>query len=202
MFAFAEIRGGGEKGLDWHTDGSGLNKMNSFNDFIDAATFLIAEKYTSPQKLAITGGSNGGLVVGVAMTQRPELFKVAIPEVGVFDMARFDEYSVGKYHLDEYGNPANEVDFKNLLQYSPYYNIKENVNYPTTLIITSENDDRVPPVHSYKFAARLQNRTAQKNPVFLRTNKNSGHNGKISTYQNRIEETAEFYNFLLFYLNK
>jgi prolyl oligopeptidase len=202
VYAFAEIRGGGEKGLKWHKDGMRLKKMNSFNDFIDASEFLIKEKYTSPDKLAITGGSYGGLVVGVAMTQRPELYKVAVPKMGVFDMLTFSEYSVGKYHLDEFGNPENKTDFTNLLSYSPYQKVKEEINYPTTLIITGENDDRVPPFNSYKFAAALQNRTAQKNSVFLKTLENSGHSGKISTYQNRVNESAEFYGFLLYYLNK
>lgn len=201
IFAYAEIRGGGEKGINWHKDGMGLKKQNCFNDFIDAAEFLINQKYTSPNRLAITGGSQGGLLVGVAMTQRPELFKVAIPEVGVFDMAKFSNYTVGKYHNDEYGNPENELDFKKMMEYSPYHNIKEDVNYPITLIITSENDDRVPPVHSYKFAARLQNRAVQKNKIFLKTIKKAGHNGNISTYQKRIEEKAEFYSFLMFHLD-
>ncbi len=202
VYAFAEIRGGGEKGLNWHKEGMGLKKMNSFNDFIDAAEYLIKEKYTSPNKLAITGTSNGGLVVGVAMTQRPELFKVAIPEVGVFDMINFGKYTVGKYHFDEYGNPSEKTDFEYILSYSPYHNIKENVNYPTTLIITSENDDRAVPMHSYKFAARLQNRVSQKNPIFIKTLDNSGHNGKASNYNSYFEEKANFYDFLLYYLNK
>lgn len=202
VFAYAEIRGGGEKGRKWHKNGMGLKKINCFNDFIDAATYLINEKYTCPNKLAITGGSQGGLLVGVAMTQRPDLFKVAIPKMGVFDMIQFDKYTIGKYHFDEYGNPANEEEFKTLLSYSPYHNIKEDVNYPTTLIITSDNDDRVPPFHSFKFAGRLQNREAQKNPIYLKTLQSSGHYGKISTYQSSIEEKAEFYEFLLYHLNE
>jgi prolyl oligopeptidase len=202
VFAYAEIRGGGEKGLKWKNDGRGIKKMNSFNDFIDAAEFLIKEKYTSPDKLAINGGSYGGLVVGVAITQRPDLFKLAIPEMGVFDMAKNEHYTVGKYHFDEYGDPANKDEFNSILSYSPYYNIKEEVNYPTTLIITSENDDRVAPLHSYKFAARLQNRAAQKNPIFLKTLSGSGHYGKVATYADYMKEEAEFYSFLLYYLNK
>ena len=202
VFAFAEIRGGGEKGTKWHKDGIGLKKMNSFNDFIDASEFLIKEKYTSPNKLAITGGSYGGLVVGVAMTQRPDLYKVAVPKMGIYDMPTFSDYSVGKYHIDEFGDAENKIDFENLLSYSPYQNIKENVNYPTSLIITGENDDRVPPFNSYKFAAALQNRTSQKNPVFLKTLENSGHYGNNATYQNRVNEKAEFYGFILYYLNK
>lgn len=201
VYAYAEIRGGGDKGKKWHRDGMGLKKMNTFNDFIDAAEFLIKENYTNPQKLAITGGSQGGLLVGVAMTQRPELFKVAIPEVGVFDMAKFNDYTIGRFHNDEYGNPEIEEDFNAMMLYSPFHNIKEEVNYPITLIITSENDDRVPPIHSYKFAAKLQNRASQKNPIYLKTQRNSGHYGKISNYKDQLEEKADFYNFLLYHLN-
>lgn len=202
VFAYAEIRGGGEKGVKWHTDGMGLKKMNSFNDFIDAAVFLIKEKYTSPKKLAITGTSQGGLLVGVAMTQRPELFKVAVPDVGIFEMGIFHKYTIGRFHYDEYGNPEKAEDFKAMMDYSPYHGIKEDVNYPVTLIITSENDDRVPPVHSYKFATKLQNRTAQKNPIFIKTLKKSGHYGNNSSYENRIEEKSALYSFLLYHLNQ
>jgi prolyl oligopeptidase len=202
VFAYPEIRGGGEKGKKWHTDGKGLTKMNTFNDFIDAAEFLIKEKYTSANKLAITGASQGGLLVGVAMTKRPDLFKVAIPKVGLFDMAKFQNYTTGKYWLDEYGDGEKENEYKNLLDFSPFHNIKEDVNYPTTLIITSENDDRVPPLHSYKFAAKLQNRAAQKNPIYLKTIKQAGHYGNYSTYEKRLNETADFYNFLLYHLNQ
>lgn len=201
VYAYAEIRGGGEKGQKWHKDGKGLKKMNTFNDFIDGAEFLIKENYTNPKKLAITGSSQGGLLVGVAMTKRPELFKVAIPKFGVFDMAKFSLFTVGKYHNDEYGNPELENEFNSLLEYSPYHNIKNDVDYPTTLIITSENDDRVPPLHSYKFAAKLQNRASQKNPIYLKTLKNSGHFGKNANYKDQITEDSEFYNFLLYHLN-
>lgn len=201
VFAFAEIRGGGEKGLKWEKDGARFKKMNSFNDFIDAAEYLIKEKYTSPNKLAITGGSYGGLVVGVAMTKRPELFKVAVPEVGVFDMIKFSQYTVGRYHENEFGSPENKNEFDNLYSFSPYHNIDEKTNYPTTLIITSENDDRVPPLHSFKFAARLQNRESQKNPIYIQTLSKSGHYGKTSTYEDSIKSDAEFYDFLLYHLN-
>lgn len=180
----------------------GLKKMNSFNDFIDAAEFLIKEKYTCAEKLAITGASNGGLVVAVAITKRPELFKVAIPRVGVFDMLTFDQYTIGNKHLDEYGNPSVKQDFEYLYSYSPYHNIKEDTNYPVVLIITSENDDRAVPMHSYKFAARLQNRASQINPIFLKTLNESGHNGKIANYNSYFEEKASFYQFLLYHLNK
>ncbi|MBM6498808.1 prolyl oligopeptidase family serine peptidase [Flavobacterium macrobrachii] len=202
VFAYAQIRGGGEKGLKWHQDGKGLKKMNSFNDFIDAAEFLIKEKYTSPKKLGITGGSNGGLVVGVAMTKRPDLFKVVIPKMGAFDMLKFDQFTVGRYHLNEYGNPENKEEFNSLLAYSPYHNIDENTNYPTTLIITSDNDDRVPPLHSYKFAAKLQNRTEQKNPIYLISLSDAGHYGKTASYEDDVKSDADFYNFLLYHLNE
>ena len=200
VFARAEIRGGGEKGLKWHKDGKGLKKMNTFNDFIDAAEFLIKEKYTSSSKLAITGGSNGGLVVGVAMTQRPDLFKVAIPEVGVFDMTKFSDYTAGTYWKNEYGDVANEESFNYIYSYSPYHNIKKEIDYPITLITTGVNDDRVLPFHSYKFAAKLQNNEGQKNPIYLKTGYNAGHSGKSSNYQEFVKERAEFYSFLLYHL--
>lgn len=200
VYAYAEIRGGGEKGVKWHNDGRGLKKQNTFNDFIDAAEFLIKEHYTSPSKLAISGTSQGGLLMGVAMTQRPDLFQLVIPRMGAFDMIQFDRFTVGRQHKDEYGNPALEAEYKSLLGYSPYHNIKETVNYPTTLIITSENDDRVPPLHSYKFAAKLQNRTAQKNPVYLKVYKDSGHSGKSAGYDDFLNEKADFYSFILYHL--
>ncbi len=200
IYARAEVRGSGEKGLKWHRDGKGLKKMNTFNDFIDAAEFLIREKYTSPSKLAITGGSNGGLVVGVAMTQRPDLFKVAIPEVGVFDMTKFSDFTAGTYWKDEYGDTANKESFDYIYSYSPYHNIKKEVNYPITLITTGENDDRVLPFHSYKFAAKLQNNPSQQNPIYLKTEYDAGHNGRTSTYQDRVKEEAEFYAFLMYHL--
>ena len=201
VYAYAQIRGGGEKGKNWHKEGKGLKKINSINDFVDAAEFLIAEKYTNPNKLAITGGSNGGLVVGAAMTQRPDLFKVVVANVGVFDMINAQKFTVGKYHLDEYGNADIKEEFNSLLKFSPLHNIKEDVNYPTCLIITSENDDRVPPFHSYKFVAKLQSRSAQKNPIYLKVNKNAGHYGNISNYENRVKKESEFYSFIWEHLN-
>ena len=201
VYAFAQVRGGGEKGKNWHKEGKGLKKINSINDFVDAAEFLMAEKYTNPNKIAITGGSNGGLVVGAAMTQRPDLFKVVVANVGVFDMINAQKFTVGKYHLDEYGNADIKEEFNSLLKFSPLHNIKEDVNYPTCLIITSENDDRVPPFHSYKFVAKLQSRSAQKNPIYLKVNKNAGHYGNISNYENRVKKESEFYSFIWEHLN-
>jgi len=202
IFAFANIRGGGDNGKEWATMGRGKYKQNSFDDFIAAAEFLINKKYTSPDKLAITGGSNGGLVVAVAMTQRPELFRVAVPVVAPLDMIRFEKFTIGHYHTDEYGSVADSAGFKSLLSYSPLHNIKENVNYPATLIMTSDNDDRVPPLHSYKFAAKLQNREAQKNPVLLRIEKGAGHYGATGSFKERLKEDGDMYDFILYNLLK
>ncbi|MBN8704070.1 MAG: S9 family peptidase [Bacteroidetes bacterium] len=202
IFAFANIRGGGDKGKVWEIQGRGKNKPNSFKDFIAAAEYLIKEGYTSPDKLAITGGSNGGLVVGVAMTQRPELFKVAVPVVGVFDMIRFENFTVGNVHTDEFGSVKDSVGFTNLYSYSPLHNIKDNVNYPATLIMTSEFDDRVPPLHSYKFAAKLQNRQAQENPILLRVEKGAGHSGAFNSFKSLLKEKSDMYDFILYHLKK
>lgn len=196
VFAFAKIRGGGEKGLQWHRKGSGANKQNSFDDFIAAAEYLIRENYTASRHLAITGSSNGGLVVGAAMTQRPDLFAAAVPVVGVFDMLRFEKFTVGTFHRDEYGTVETESGFKQLLAYSPLHHIKAGVNYPATLIVTAENDDRVPPFHSYKFAATLQNNSGQTNPVLLLVEKNAGHYGNL-TISGRVEFKANVYAFIL-----
>lgn len=201
VYAYAEIRGGGEKGEDWHKRGSGINKIKGLNDFIDASEFLIKEKYTNSEKLAITGGSQGGLVVGYALTERPDLYKLALPKVGVFDMVNAHKYTVGKYHLDEYGNPEKEDEYKLITTYSPLHKIKKEVNYPMTIIFTADNDDRVPPFHSYKFAAALQNREAQKNEIYVITKKDLGHYGG-NTYQKHVEEQAQFYDYLIRYLMK
>ncbi|MFP9115012.1 prolyl oligopeptidase family serine peptidase [Flavobacterium sp. RHBU_3] len=200
VYAYAEVRGGGERGEQWHNDGRRLKKINTLNDFIDAARFLIDQGYTNSSKLAITGASQGGLLVGAALVQHPELFKVAVPKVGVYDMANFHSYTIGRFHFDEYGNPDNEAEFKAMMQYSPYNNIKEGVNYPVTLILTSDNDDRVPPVHSYKFAAKLQNHKGQTNPVYLKTLLNSGHYGITTGLPDRMEEQSDFYAFILYHL--
>ncbi|PZR21268.1 MAG: hypothetical protein DI539_08385 [Flavobacterium psychrophilum] len=202
VYAYAEIRGGGEKGLQWHKSGRGINKINSLNDFIDAAEFLIREKYTSPEKLAITGASHGGLVVGNALVQRPELFKAALPKVGVFDMYNKDSFGAGLNTITEYGTTDTKEGFEAMMSYSPYHNIKEDINYPTTYIITSQNDDRVPPFHSYKFAAKLQNRQAQKNPIYLTAIPQAGHYGTLSTFEEYTEDKSEFYAFILYHLTK
>ncbi|MEI6434203.1 MAG: prolyl oligopeptidase family serine peptidase [Bacteroidota bacterium] len=196
IFAFANIRGGGEKGIKWAKAGRGKNKQNTFDDFIAAAEYLIENKYTSKDKLAATGASHGGLVVAAAAIQRPDLFKAVVPIVAPLDMLRKEKFTVGKMNNEEYGSVEDSVSFKKLLDYSPYHNIREDVNYPAMLIITSENDDRVPPFHSYKFVARLQNREAQKNPIILKIQKKSGHHG-ASTLVSVIKEDADIYGFIM-----
>jgi prolyl oligopeptidase len=200
IYAFANIRGGGDNGIAWATAGRGKHKKNSFNDFIAAAEYLIQQNYTSPEKLAITGSSNGGLVVAVAMTQRPDLFKVAVPVVAPCDMLRFEKFTVGRYHTDEYGSVDNPEGFLQLLDYSPYHHIDPETEYPATLIMTSENDDRVPPFHSYKFAAKMQNNPAQKNPVLLRVEEGAGHYGATGSFKKHLRSEAAMYDFILYQL--
>jgi prolyl oligopeptidase len=202
IYAFANIRGGGDFGVKWAKKGRGRYKQNSFDDFIAAAEYLIDSSYTNPEKLAITGASNGGLVVAVAMTQRPELFKVAVPVVAPLDMIRFQKFTVGNFHIFEYGSISDTAGFHRLLNYSPLHNIKQKVNYPSTLILTSDNDERVPPLHSYKFAACLQNREAQKNPVLLRIEQRAGHYGAEGNLKRRLLEEADIYDFILYNLNR
>jgi len=197
IFAFANIRGGGDKGKNWALSGKGIHKQNSFDDFISAAEFLIEKNYTNKDKLAITGGSNGGLVVAAAAAiQRPDLFKAVVPIVSPFDMLRFEQFTVGSWHVDEYGTIEDKSSFTNLKNYSPYHNIQEDVNYPTMLIVTSENDDRVPPFHSYKFVAQMQSRIAQKNPILLKVEKKSGHSG-ASTRISSNRAKADVYGFIM-----
>jgi prolyl oligopeptidase len=181
VFAFAHVRGSGEKGEDWAKQGSGLNKQKTLDDFIAGAEYLIKEGYTNPNKLGITGTSNGGLIVAGSAIQRPDLFKVVVPKVAPLDMLRFEKYTVGKNWIEEYGSINDSIEFENLFSFSPYHNIKESVNYPIMLIMTSEFDDRVPPFHSYKFLSRLQSRPAQTNPVYLSVQENAGHSGTSYT---------------------
>lgn len=177
VFAVPGIRGGGELGSEWHHNGMQNKKFNSFDDFIAAARFLIDSNYTSHEKLSIEGGSNGGLLVGVAMTQHPELFQAVVAEMGVFDMLRYNRFSIGSNWAGEYGVSSDSLSFINLLKYSPLHNLKEGVKYPATLVITSDNDDRVPPLHSYKFLATLQEHGEESNPYLLKVNEQSGHHG-------------------------
>jgi prolyl oligopeptidase len=197
VFAIASLRGGGEYGEDWHKAGMLGKKQNVFDDFIAAAEYLIHENYTSSAKLGIVGGSNGGLLVGACMTQRPDLFKVAIPQVGVLDMLRYHKFTIGWGWAVEYGSSEKKEEFEYLLKYSPLHNVKAGVNYPATLIMTADHDDRVVPAHSFKFAAELQSKQqAGGNPLLIRIDSKAGHGaGKPTT--KLIEDAADLYSFML-----
>ena len=199
VFAMPNLRGGGEYGEAWHRAGMLENKQNVFDDFIAAAEYLIAEKYTSKEKLAIGGGSNGGLLVGAAMTQRPELFAVALPQVGVLDMLRYHKFTVGKGWIPEYGcADSTQTEFDYLYAYSPYHNLKKGVCYPATLIFTGDHDDRVVPAHSFKFAARLQEVQSCDNPVLIRIETDAGHGAGKPTSK-IIDEQADLWSFLFYH---
>lgn len=195
VFAQANLRGGSEYGEKWHQQGMKLKKQNVFDDFIAAGEYLIAQKYASPATLAIRGGSNGGLLVGAVMNQRPDLFRVAIPQVGVMDMLRFHKFTIGWNWIADYGSSDNADEFKALYAYSPIHNIREGIKYPATLITTADHDDRVVPAHSFKYAATLQEKYKGTNPVLIRVDVNSGH-GASNTKKN-IETTADIYAFIL-----
>lgn len=194
IFAQVNLRGGGEYGEKWHQAGMRLNKQNVFDDCIAAAEYLIREKYTSPSYLALQGGSNGGLLVGAVINQRPDLFKVAIPQVGVMDMLRFQKFSAGVFWVSDYGSSDDETQFKYLLSYSPLQNIKAGVKYPATLVTTSDHDDRVVPAHSFKYTATLQEKAAHTSPILIRIETNSGHGS--SNLTKALEETADVYSFI------
>jgi prolyl oligopeptidase len=198
VYAVANLRGGGEYGESWHQQGMKLKKQNVFDDFITAAEFLIREKYTSPAKLAVEGGSNGGLLVGAVMNQRPDLFRVAIPEVGVMDMLRFQKFTIGWNWIADYGSSENPDEFKALYAYSPLHNLKPGTRYPATLITTADHDDRVVPAHSFKYAAALQAAQAGPNPVLIRIETAAGHGG--SNLKKAIEVTADVYAFAFYNL--
>lgn len=198
VYAVANIRGGGEYGTKWHNEGKLLNKQNCFDDFIFAAEYLIKEKYTSPNKLAIEGGSNGGLLVAACMTQRPELFKVVLPAVGVLDMIKYPRFTDGEDWITDYGDPREKEHFKNLLSYSPYHNLKS-VNYPAVLVTTGDHDDRVVPAHSYKFISKLQELGTGKNPYLIRIDTNAGHGGG-KPLSKVIDEVADELTFLFYNL--
>ena len=195
VYAVACLRGGDEYGEKWHAAGTKLQKQNVFDDFIAAAEWLIENRYASPATLAIQGGSNGGLLVGAVMNQRPELFHVAIPQVGVMDMLRFHKFTIGWNWIADYGSSDDEAEFKALFAYSPLHNIKAGSKYPATLITTADHDDRVVPAHSFKYAATLQERADPASPVLIRIETKSGH-GASSTTKN-IETTADVYAFLM-----
>ncbi|MFA6152736.1 MAG: prolyl oligopeptidase family serine peptidase [Chitinophagaceae bacterium] len=197
VYCVANLRGGGEYGEDWHKGGMLSKKQNVFDDFIGAAEFLIAEKYTSPKHLAIRGGSNGGLLVGACLAQRPELFAVAIPQVGVLDMLRYHKFTVGWGWAVEYGSSDKAEDFNYLIQYSPLHNLKKGMCYPATMITTADHDDRVVPAHSFKFAATLQAAQSCEKPTLIRIDAKAGHGaGKPTT--KLIDEAADIWSFVFY----
>jgi prolyl oligopeptidase len=196
VYAVPNLRGGGEYGKAWHEAGMKANKQNVFDDFIAAAEWLIANKYTSTPKLAIAGGSNGGLLVGAAVTQRPELFGAALPAVGVMDMLRFHKFTIGWGWVSDYGSPDKPEEFQYIAKYSPLHNIKPGTAYPPTLITTADHDDRVVPGHSFKYAATMQAAQAGPAPILIRIETRAGHGGGKPTSK-IIEETADRWGFLV-----
>jgi prolyl oligopeptidase len=196
IYAVPNLRGGGEYGREWHQAGTRLQKQNVFDDFIAAAEWLIDRGYTSSSRLAIYGRSNGGLLVGASMNQRPDLFAAAVPGVGVLDMLRFHKFTIGWAWVSDYGSPEDPEDFQALLKYSPYHNVRPGTEYPATLIVTADHDDRVVPSHSFKFAAALQKAQAGQSPVIIRIETRAGHGaGKPTSKQ--IEESADILAFLV-----
>ena len=198
VYAVPNIRGGGEYGKEWHNAGTKLNKQNVFDDFIAAAEYLISSNYTSSDYLAIRGGSNGGLLVGAVMTQRPDLMKVALPAVGVLDMLRYHKFTAGAGWAFDYGtSEESEEMFEYLLGYSPVHNVEENIEYPATLVTTGDHDDRVVPAHSFKFAAHLQDKQIGKTPVLIRIEKDAGHGGG-TPLSKTIDQYSDIFSFTLF----
>jgi prolyl oligopeptidase len=196
VYAQPNLRGGGEYGEEWHQAGMKSHKQNVFDDFIAAAEWLIANNYTRTPKLAISGGSNGGLLIGACMTQRPDLYGACLPAVGVMDMLRFHKFTIGWAWVSDYGSADNAEDFKWLYKYSPLHNIKPGTKYPATLITTADHDDRVVPAHSFKFAATLQAAQAGPEPVLIRIETKAGHGAGKPTAK-IIEEAADRYAFLV-----
>ncbi|HEY0726961.1 MAG TPA: prolyl oligopeptidase family serine peptidase, partial [Pyrinomonadaceae bacterium] len=195
VYASANMRGGGEYGEKWHEAGTKLKKQNVFDDFIAAAEWLIANKYTSSNKLAIQGGSNGGLLVGAVTNQRPELFRAVIESAGVMDMLRFQKFTIGSNWISDYGSSeASEAEFKALFAYSPIHNIKHGAKYPSVLITTADHDDRVVPAHNYKYAAALQAGQGGDNPILIRIDMNSAHGASNTT--KAIEQQRDIMAFL------
>ncbi|HMC09837.1 MAG TPA: prolyl oligopeptidase family serine peptidase [Pirellulaceae bacterium] len=196
VYAVANLRGGGEYGREWHEAGMLGKKQNVFDDFLAAAEWLIANEYTSPERLAIHGGSNGGLLVGAAMTQRPELFAAAVPAVGVMDMLRFHKFTIGWAWVNEYGSSDDAEQFQTLLKYSPLHNLKAGAKYPATLVTTGDHDDRVVPAHSFKFAASLQAAQGASKPALIRIETRAGHGAGTPTTK-LIETAADVLGFLV-----
>jgi prolyl oligopeptidase len=196
-YAVVHLRGGGEYGEDWHKAGQAENKQNVFDDFLSAAEFLISEQWTTAGQLVMQGGSNGGLLVGACLNQRPDLFVAAAPSVGVMDMLRYDQFTIGWAWRGEYGDPAESPEiFQRLLSYSPYHNIKRGGTYPATLVLTGDHDDRVFPAHSFKYAAALQHAQAGKAPILLRVEMNAGHGAGKPT-DKLLESVADQYAFFM-----
>ena len=196
IYAVPNLRGGGEYGEDWHKAGTLTRKQNVFDDFIAAAEWLIANKYTSSSKLAVSGSSNGGLLVGAVVTQRPELFGAALPNVGVMDMLRFARFTIGWAWIDDYGSVEKADEFAALHKYSPYHNVKQGLKYPATMVTTGDHDDRVVPGHSFKFAAALQAAQAGESPVLIRVDVRAGHGAGKPTAK-IIEMVADRWAFLV-----
>jgi prolyl oligopeptidase len=194
IYASANIRGGAEYGEKWHEAGMKLKKQNVFDDFIAAAEYLIGNKYTSSDRLAIQGASNGGLLVGAVANQRPDLMKVVVQQAGVMDMLRFQKFTIGWNWIADYGSSDNEAEFNVLHSYSPIHNVRDGGHYPATLITTADHDDRVVPAHSFKYAAAVQHGQAGKNPVLIRIDTRSGHGASNTTKS--IEQTADIDSFI------
>lgn len=196
VYAVANVRGGGEYGDGWHRSATRVHKQRSFDDFLAAASWLIDRGVTSPQRLAITGGSNGGLLVGASLTQRPDLFGAALVRVGVLDMLRFHKFTVGWAWVSDYGSPEDPEEFRALLSYSPYHNIRPGTEYPATLVLTADHDDRVVPIHSFKFAAALQDAQAAEAPVLVRVETRAGH-GAGTPMGKRLSQAVDELAFLV-----